>query len=187
LTVTRTGAAKSTTSGDSSSVNAWTPRVWIHRLLARELADPTPALDLVVRLVVRPRMAYLRAVIAALLGCSPSDARVERAAMSVQSQCLALLTHPVAALQPRRISPRKLDALAQHIARFGRRAGGALVQSSSSHCPSSTASPPTFTSRIATASPAIEMWMRLVRPMATPCTLTMRRVASPVTTPWRTR
>jgi hypothetical protein len=38
--------------------------------------------------------------------------------MSVQAQCLVLLTHPVAALRPRRISEARLDTLAKHIARF---------------------------------------------------------------------
>jgi len=91
---------------------------WIHQLMVRELSDPTPALDLVLAQVVRPRMAYLRGVIAALLDCPAGDARVERCAMSVQAQCLALLTRPVAALRRERLSDRELDTLAQHIARF---------------------------------------------------------------------
>jgi len=91
---------------------------WIHQLMVRELSDPTPALDLVLKDVVRPRMAYLRNVIASLLRCPSSDARVERCAMSVQSQCLALLTHPVAALKPKGMSDRQLDMLARHITRF---------------------------------------------------------------------
>ena len=52
---------------------------WIHHLMARELNEPTPAFDLVVRHVVRPRMAYLGGVIARLIGCRPTDARVEHA------------------------------------------------------------------------------------------------------------
>jgi AcrR family transcriptional regulator len=91
---------------------------WIHQLMVRELSDPTPALDLVLEQVVKPRMAYLRGVIATLLGCRTSDARVERCAMSVQAQCLALLSHPVAALRPERMSERDLEALAKHVARF---------------------------------------------------------------------
>jgi len=91
---------------------------WIHQLMVRELSDPTPALDLVLTQVVRPRMAYLRRIIAGLLGCPTTDARVERCAMSVQAQCLVLLTHPVAAVRPRQMSDRQLDTLADHIARF---------------------------------------------------------------------
>ena len=91
---------------------------WIHQLMMRELADPTPALDLVLKKVVQPRMAYLRDVIAPMLESEPDDARVERCAMSIQAQCLALLTHPVAALRPKSLNERELEAMAQHIAQF---------------------------------------------------------------------
>jgi AcrR family transcriptional regulator len=91
---------------------------WIHQLMVRELSDPTPALDLVLKQVVQPRMAYLRRVIAALLRCRTSDPRVERCAMSVQAQCLAQVTHPVADLRSKALSARQLDALAHHIVRF---------------------------------------------------------------------
>jgi AcrR family transcriptional regulator len=91
---------------------------WIHQLMVRELSDPTPALDLVMKKVVQPRMAYLREVLALMVGCEPTDPRVERCAMSVQAQCLALLTHPVAALRPKSMNERELDLMAQHIAQF---------------------------------------------------------------------
>jgi hypothetical protein len=91
---------------------------WIHQLMIRELSDPTPALDLVVKKVIMPRMAYLREVLAAMFDCEPSDPRVERCAMSVQAQCLALLSHPVAALRPKTMTDRELDLMAQHIAQF---------------------------------------------------------------------
>ena len=91
---------------------------WIHQLMMRELSDPTPALDLVLKKVVQPRMKYLRDVIASMFGCEATDARVERCAMSIQAQCLALLTHPVAALRPKSMNDRELDLMAQHIAQF---------------------------------------------------------------------
>jgi AcrR family transcriptional regulator len=92
---------------------------WIHHLMARELTDPTPALDMVVKHVIRPRMAYLAGVIAALIGCEPSDERVDRCVMSVQSQCLAILNDKIAKrLQPASITTRRLDALADHITKF---------------------------------------------------------------------
>jgi AcrR family transcriptional regulator len=88
---------------------------WIHHLMARELTDPTPALDL----VVRPRMAYLGEVIAELIGCRRTDARVEHCVMSVQAQCLALLSDRIAErFHPFVITPTRLDALADHITRF---------------------------------------------------------------------
>jgi len=91
---------------------------WIHQLMMRELSDPTPALDLVLKKVVQPRMAYLRNVIASMLRCEPTDARVERCAMSVQAQCLALLSHRVAALRPKSMNRRELDVMAHHITQF---------------------------------------------------------------------
>jgi AcrR family transcriptional regulator len=92
---------------------------WIHHLMIRELSDPTPALDLVIKKVVEPRMAYLRDVIAAMLDCGAADARVERCAMSVQAQCLTLLSHPVAGLRPRKtMTDAELDVIIRHIAQF---------------------------------------------------------------------
>lgn len=91
---------------------------WIHQLMMRELTDPTPALDQVLKRVIQPRMAYLREIIASVLACTADDPRVERCAVSVQAQCLALLSHPVAALRPKTMSDAELDQLSQHIAQF---------------------------------------------------------------------
>jgi AcrR family transcriptional regulator len=92
---------------------------WIHRFMAHELNDPTPALDLVVKQVIMPRMAYLGSVIAALLDCRQTDPRVERCVMSVQSQCLVLLNDKIAnRLQLAQITSKRLDQIAEHIATF---------------------------------------------------------------------
>jgi AcrR family transcriptional regulator len=92
---------------------------WIHHLMARELNDPTPALDLVIKHVVRPRMAYLGSVIARLLESRPTDARVERCVMSVQAQCLILLNDKIAnRLHPFELTNKRLDQLADHITTF---------------------------------------------------------------------
>lgn len=92
---------------------------WIHRFMAHELNDPTPALDLVVKQVIKPRMAYLGSVIASLLDCRPTDTRVELCVMSVQSQCLVLLNDKIAnRIQPVQITPKRLDQIADHITTF---------------------------------------------------------------------
>ena len=54
--------------------------------MMHELSDPTPALDMVVDEVLRPRMAYLAAIIARLIECREDDPRVARCLMSVQAQ-----------------------------------------------------------------------------------------------------
>jgi len=92
---------------------------WIHRFMAHELNDPTPALDLVVKQVIKPRMAYLGSVIASLLDCRPTDSRVEHCVMSVQAQCLVLLNDKIAnRLQMVHVTPKRLDQIAEHITTF---------------------------------------------------------------------
>ena len=94
---------------------------WIHQLMMHELSDPTPALDLVVDEVLRPRMAYLSGIIARLIGTAEDDPRVVRCLMSVQAQIHALLLkNPIAdRLVPyRAVTADGVATLARHITRF---------------------------------------------------------------------
>jgi AcrR family transcriptional regulator len=94
---------------------------WIHQLMMRELSDPTPALDMVVAQVIRPRLAYLATIVAALIGCSADDPRVARSVTSVQAQIHAqVVSHPLAdRLRDRRsVTPDEVREIARHITRF---------------------------------------------------------------------
>lgn len=64
------------------------PSAWIHKLMAREMEEPSDALDLVIRQVILPRIEYLSGVASAIMGLPPSDPRVVRAILSLQGQCL---------------------------------------------------------------------------------------------------
>jgi hypothetical protein len=58
-------------------------------------------------------------VIAKLLGCRSTDARVEHCVMSVQAQCLVLLNEKITSrFQPFEITNKRLDQLADHITTF---------------------------------------------------------------------
>ncbi len=93
---------------------------WIHQLMMREIADPTPALGMVIEQVIRPRLAYLREMVATLMGVDPADPRVLACAFSVNAQCLALLHHKNAA----HVSPvftmdaAGIEAAVEHITCF---------------------------------------------------------------------
>ncbi len=92
----------------------------IHRLVNREMHDPTPALDAIVELGVRPRVEYLSGLIAEIIGAEPGDQRVLRCVASVQSQTLAYMPNPIStrlglANKP---TPANLDEIAEHIAEF---------------------------------------------------------------------
>jgi len=92
---------------------------WIHQLMMRELADPTPALDRIAEQVLRPRMDYLSAIVAALLGCPVDDARVKPCVLSVHAQCLAVRENPIAPrLGIERMTQEGVREMADHIARF---------------------------------------------------------------------
>ena len=91
---------------------------WIHRLMSRELVDPTPALDLIVQQAIRPRITYLR-------GARGRPARLpgrrragDRCAHSIHAQCVSVIPNPVAArLYPDfKMTPAAMAALAEHIA-----------------------------------------------------------------------
>jgi len=93
---------------------------WIHRLIHREIENPTPALDRLVERAIRPRLDYLGALVAEMMGCPPHDARVQRVVASIQGQCL-VYTHTslLSRLLPRwRPTPAALAEVAEHIAAF---------------------------------------------------------------------
>lgn len=93
---------------------------WIHQLMMREIADPTPALDMVADQVLKPRMTYLCGTIGELVGRPPGDPRVVRCALSVQSQFHALLWNQVLPKVAARgeTTPATLEAIAEHITHF---------------------------------------------------------------------
>jgi AcrR family transcriptional regulator len=95
------------------------PNTWIHRLMAREMQQPTEALDQVMTEVVKPRMAYLSGVIGSLMQLPASDPRVQRSVASLQMQCL-LAAKPIPQSLERTFAPamRDIDATVKHIAEF---------------------------------------------------------------------
>jgi AcrR family transcriptional regulator len=92
----------------------------VHKLIHREMNDPTPVLDALVEQGVRPRVEYLSRLIAEIIGCAPSDQRVLRCVASVQTQSIAYLPNPIAARLGLTFTPTAahLDELAEHIAEF---------------------------------------------------------------------
>jgi TetR/AcrR family transcriptional regulator, regulator of cefoperazone and chloramphenicol sensitivity len=92
----------------------------VHKLIQREMNDPTPALDTLVEQGVRPRVEYLSGLIAEIVGCAPTDQRVLRCVASVQSQTISYLPNPVAARLGLANKPTaaNLNEIAEHIAEF---------------------------------------------------------------------
>lgn len=92
----------------------------LHRVIAREMHDPTPALDTLIEQGIRPRIDYLMTLVSAVLGCERTDPRVLRCAASIQAQSIAYLPNAVAdriGLRAK-LTPGQVHAIAEHIADF---------------------------------------------------------------------
>lgn len=91
------------------------------RLVARELADPTAALERTINDGIRPQVDFLLAVVRDLLGPGASDQEVNRWAGSVLGQCLYYqFARPV--IRQLHLESRSdvsvVPELAEHITRF---------------------------------------------------------------------
>jgi AcrR family transcriptional regulator len=93
------------------------------KLLARELADPTPtgALDQVIETTMKPHCELLDGIVAELVGPGYSEADMHRLGLSVVGQCL-MYYHSrslIDRVYPEIIAtPEDIERTAEHIARF---------------------------------------------------------------------
>ncbi len=91
------------------------------RIMARELADPTPALDRIVREAIAPLHEFLGKLLREVAGRQAGEAELRRCAHSIIGQCLYYRhSHPVLQrLYPSlRYSRAEIEAIAGHIADF---------------------------------------------------------------------
>jgi len=94
--------------------------VWEQVLMAREMAEPTDALEPLYEQVMRPLTEKLSALIAELLGMPPADRAVGLAAASVIGQCVYYMRHRnlFSRMHPQLSDRPDADQLATHIAAF---------------------------------------------------------------------
>lgn len=94
---------------------------WNGKLIAREMIEPTAALDHVVANMIRPRFEFLSSLVREILGNAASDDRVRLCAASVIGQCL-IYAHcrPVMdrLFDDERYDRRRTEQRADHIAEF---------------------------------------------------------------------
>lgn len=91
------------------------------RIMARELADPTPGLDKIVREAIAPLHDFLARLIREIVGSKTDEATLHRCVYSILGQCSFYHhSHPVLQrLHPElRFDSQEIDAIARHIADF---------------------------------------------------------------------
>lgn len=92
---------------------------WIHKLMTREMNDPSPALDLIVEQAIQPRIEYLKGLLAELLDCEPGDDRVMQCMASIWGQWLIHVPHEGRdRIWPRRRTPEDIERVVEHITDF---------------------------------------------------------------------
>ncbi|MBI5598977.1 MAG: CerR family C-terminal domain-containing protein [Deltaproteobacteria bacterium] len=94
---------------------------WYGKLMAREMVEPTSALDRIVDKAIRPRHKFLRELVVELLGYRPADEELSRMAFSIIGQCLFYYhaRQVIARLNPSvRYDTRGIGRAAAHIALF---------------------------------------------------------------------
>lgn len=104
------------------------------RMMARELADPTPALDKIVREAIAPLHEFLYGLLREIAGKNAGESKLRRCVHSIFGQCLYYRhSHPVLQrLHPRlRYSRKEIEALASHIADFSLAGVGCISRKSS--------------------------------------------------------
>jgi AcrR family transcriptional regulator len=95
--------------------------VWLHRLMAREMAEPSSNLPGLIERCLAPANAVLRDIVAQILGPEASPVLIARCAQSVVGQCRHLaLDRPVLASLYPDCDPETddVEALAAHVTRF---------------------------------------------------------------------
>lgn len=91
------------------------------RIMVRELADPTPALDKIVREAIAPLHDFLGKLVREIIGNHASEAELRRCVHSIVGQCLFYRhSHPVLQrLHPGlRYNHKEIEAISEHIAEF---------------------------------------------------------------------
>ena len=93
---------------------------WMARLLAREMIEPTPALDRLVRRRVRANHELLAAIIRELFGPTATDDAVRFCTISVIAQCVFYRNSApiITRLYPEVVPAKELQRIADHVTRF---------------------------------------------------------------------
>ncbi len=94
---------------------------WYFRILAHELADPTPALRQLINKVGRPIFQRMLELIGGMIGLPADDDKTRLCAVSVMGQILVyIFARPLlAGVWPElKMTPEQVDLIANHIADF---------------------------------------------------------------------
>ncbi len=94
---------------------------WFGKMMAREMVEPTGALNVLVEMRLRPMADLLGGIVAEILGCSLRDEKVRLCSFSIVSQCVFFhhCRTMICQLFPEQhLDASAVDQLAGHVTRF---------------------------------------------------------------------
>jgi AcrR family transcriptional regulator len=94
---------------------------WDSKLIAREMVEPTAALDVVVEERIRPLSKRVREIVRAVLGANANEDSIRECEFSIVSQCLFYhnCREVVSRLYPRlKMTREEIDKIVDHITEF---------------------------------------------------------------------
>ena len=94
--------------------------VWERVLLARELAQPSPALDPLIESIGRPLHERIAILVGQITGLSPTSDAAAMITCSIVAQCLFHMEHRelLHRLHPQLADPPTVERIAEHISEF---------------------------------------------------------------------
>jgi TetR/AcrR family transcriptional regulator, regulator of cefoperazone and chloramphenicol sensitivity len=104
---------------------------WMEKLIAREMMEPTPALDLIIEKGIKPSGERLLKLVSGVMGLPTNDHRVAWSASTIQGQCLWYRSsRPVAErMCPElKFTPEVIEGIADFVTRFSLAGMRALVE-----------------------------------------------------------
>ena len=109
------------------------PSSWRHMIMSREMVEPSNALSIIIKEMIKPRFQQLFSIVQELLGKNSSEETIRRCCLSITGQCLYYrFAQPVVMkLNPgQKYDKASIEKLAEHITHFSL---NALKQFSSSN------------------------------------------------------
>ena len=97
------------------------PSSWRHMIMSREMVEPTNALSIIIKEMIKPRFQQLYGIVQTLLGENVPDDLIRRCCLSITGQCLYYrFAQPVVMkLNPQqKYDQSGIENIADHITRF---------------------------------------------------------------------
>ena len=94
---------------------------WRHMIMSREMVEPTNALSIIIKEMIKPRFQQLYSIVQQLLGEKASEETIRRCCFSITGQCLYYrFAQPVVMkLNPQqKFDQTSIEKIAEHITHF---------------------------------------------------------------------